>query len=372
MTHASTRRGAALLVTLVVATLLGWLSLALHHVSLGAQRRAAARRDVVVATAGATAGLWGVLRDAPLHALDGLQVGDPPVVVRRTAGSALVDVRAVRSSAVTWQLVATAWFPDTILARRTVRRATMAVRQDLPDIGGLAALTVRDAVGVVGTGEVIGTDTTTSSLAPGCLPGAGIAGIAMPDTLRRSGAGRVSGIPPLLVDAMAGTMAPYNQYGGETWGTLVARAQRRLAPGAVITPAPVITVATCDTSVATNWGEPRGTGPCMRHAPVILAQGSVELRGGRGQGLLLVDGDLTVSGGARFDGVVIVRDDLRTGPGGGLLRGAVLAADTAAAPGDHPEVGDGLRVERAGCVVAGVLARQARWRPVNGRAWLPM
>lgn len=372
MSQAVSRRGAALLVTLVFATLLGWLSLALHHVSLGAHRRSAARRDVVVATAGATAGLWGVLRDARVHAFDTLHVGDPPVVVRRAAGSALVEVRAVRISPVTWQLVATAWFPDTVLARRTVRQATMVVRQDLPDIGGLAALTVRDAVGVVGSGEVIGTDTTSSPLLAGCLPGTGVAGVAMPDTLRRTGTGRIVGVPPLIEDATAGTMAPYNGYGSESWGTLTARAQLRLAAGAVITPGPVTAFAACDTTVVSNWGEPSGTGPCARHAPLILARGSVELRGGRGQGMLLVDGDLTVSGGARFDGIVIVRDDVRTGPGGGVLRGAVLAADTAAAPGDHPEVGDGLRVERAGCLVAGVLSRQARWRPVHGRAWLPM
>lgn len=366
------RRGAALVTALVAVVLISWLAVALHQVSLGAMRRDEARRDAVVAAAAADAGLWGVVRDARRLGLDTLQLAQPPVVVRRAAGSALVDVRAVRTSLTTWHLSATSWFPDTSQRRRTVRRATLAVRLELPDVGGLAALTVRDAVAVTGSGEVIGTDTTTTALFPGCQPGTGVAGVAMPDTTRRGGSGLVRGLPPWLEDPLAGAMSTYDAFGSESWASLVARATVHLAPGAIITPGPVVALAACDSSVATNWGENLGAGPCARYAPVIHARGSMELRGGRGQGILLVDGDLTVAHGARFDGLVIVRDDLRSGPGGGALRGAVLAADTLAVAGDHPDVGDGLRVERAGCVAAGALARLARLGPLTGRAWVPM
>jgi hypothetical protein len=362
----------ALLATLVVVVMITWLALALHHVALGAQRRSAARRDAVVAASAADAGLWGVLRDGGALGLDTLGVAAPPVVVRRTAGSAMVEVRAFRAAPATWELVATAWFPDSLLARRAVRTSTLTIRLDIPDVGGLAALTVRDAVRVTGSGEVVGTDTATSPLALTCQPGAGVAGVAMPDTTQRSGGGRVVGLPALLELPAVGTMAPYNAYGGESWRSLVARAQVHLPPGSVITPGPLVTPGACDTLPSTNWGEPRGTGPCRRHAPIVHAAGSIDLRGGRGQGILLVDGDLTVSQGARFDGVIVVRDDVRTGPGGGLLRGAVLAADTLIGAGDHSQVGDGLRVERAECIALGVLSRQAVWRPVRGRGWAPM
>ena len=45
------------------------------------------------------------------------------------------------------------------------------------------------------------------------------------------------------------------------------------------------------------------------YAPLLWARGDLELRGGRGQGILLVDGDLVVSQGAEFHGVVITRDE---------------------------------------------------------------
>jgi hypothetical protein len=100
--------------------------------------------------------------------------------------------------------------------------------------------------------------------------------------------------------------------------------------------------------------------------------GDVEIRGGAGQGVLLADGDVTVSQGARFTGVVIARDDVRSAAGGGVVLGAVLAADSAAGPGDHSRIGDALRIQRSSCAVDGVLRRNARLVPVTRRSWAPM
>ncbi len=366
------RRGAALLVVLVTVALALWLALALHAVTIGEQRRATGARGSVIAATAAESGVWAMFRDATPRGLDTLPIGGGTAPMAHAAGSGFAVVRALRTSTATWWLTASGFFPDSTSPRRSERHVGLVARLDLPFINDIAALTVRDAAGIVGSGAVVGSDTARSALAPWCVPASPVAGLAMPDTTRRSGSGVVQGIPPLWQDARAGAMATYDHFGGESWGSLVARASVRLPAGAVVAAAPVVIAGACDTTVATNWGDPSGTGPCRWRAPLVHAAGSVQLRGGRGQGTLLVDGDLTVSGGARFEGVVVVRDDLRTGPGGGVILGAVLAADTLAAPGDHPEVGDALRVERASCDVQGALARISRWRPVARRPWLPM
>lgn len=365
----TSRKGIALFGVLVALLLVTVLGAAMHHAAMGAQRRALARRNAVIAELAADAGLVGVVRDGMGPDPDGMAIGDTLPSINRPAGSGRVVVRGVRLSAAAWMLSAVAWFPDTVGAESAMRHASLIVRQDVPELDPGAALTLRDAGVVTGTGAVIGTDTTSRGLSAGCTPGSATAGVAMPDTTRLAGGGTVIGLPPRHEDPGLSALARYSAFGGESWASLTARAQVVLPAGSVVTPGPVVVGGVCDLSVAGNWG---GAGACARHAPIVWARGSVELRGGSGQGTLLVDGDLTVSQGARFDGVVLVRDDVRTGIGGGWLRGAVLAADTAAGPGDHTLVGDALRIERASCLVRDVLARHARVVPVRGRAWAPM
>ena len=84
----------------------------------------------------------------------------------------------------------------------------------------------------------------------------------------------------------------------------------------------------CLISDTLNWGEPSHSGPyaaCAYHYPVIHSPGSLSLTGGRGQGTLLVDGDLELGGGFEFTGLVIVLGTVRNGPGGGTILGSVLA-----------------------------------------------
>jgi len=140
----------------------------------------------------------------------------------------------------------------------------------------------------------------------------------------------------------------------------------------VVTPAPSVASGACRLGDPANWGEPRGTGPCATHAPLVWVRGDLELRGGRGQGVLLVDGEIRVSQGAEFHGVVIARDDVVSGPGGGALYGSVMAADSSRGPGDHSHVGDDLLVRRSSCAATGALRRVAPLVPVVRRAWAPL
>ena len=55
--------------------------------------------------------------------------------------------------------------------------------------------------------------------------------------------------------------------------------------------------------------------------------GDLKITGGEGQGILLVDGDLSVQGGAEFFGPVIVKGSLKTAATGGHFNGGVMAAN---------------------------------------------
>jgi hypothetical protein len=67
---------------------------------------------------------------------------------------------------------------------------------------------------------------------------------------------------------------------------------------------------------------------CYGYFPIIYSSGSLHLDGnGRGQGILLVNGNLEINGLFEFYGIVIVRDDILKGTGTATITGAVFAAN---------------------------------------------
>ena len=60
--------------------------------------------------------------------------------------------------------------------------------------------------------------------------------------------------------------------------------------------------------------------------PVTYSPGDLAISGSQLLGLAVVDGNLTLGGGAELDGVALVRGALRFDTGGGLIRGAVVAS----------------------------------------------
>ena len=94
--------------------------------------------------------------------------------------------------------------------------------------------------------------------------------------------------------------------------------------------APIVAGGTCAAStIPANWGEPNHAvpaSPCESYFPVIHVAGNLKLTSGRGQGILLVDGDLEVAGNFSFMGAVIVRGGLKMSGTGNKIVGATMAA----------------------------------------------
>jgi len=252
-------------------------------------------------------------------------------------------------------------------------------RLAIPDIGANAALTVADSMSVAGAARISGADVAPAAwaLTAECAggPGAALAGVAAADTLRvcdgacGAAVSRITGAPARLADPLAGTPQRFQKFGDESWRLLARHATIVLPAGTSLTPAPRITAGACDASAIDNWGDPSRAGPCADRYPLILAQGDLTLSGGTGQGVLLVDGDLVLQGGAAFTGLVIARDDILTGPGGGSATGAALAADTRRAPGDYTRIDGSSQVTASRCVLSRVLSATAPLIPTKRRSW---
>jgi hypothetical protein len=188
------------------------------------------------------------------------------------------------------------------------------------------------------------------------------------------GPGCVAGQPPVQEDPALRDSA-LSRVGEATWSALAWTADGRYAgsrPGLVVTPSPVQAGAVCERSARDNWGEPGrppAMAPCADYRPVILVPGNLTIEGGRGQGVLLVAGDLTLTGAAEFDGLVLVRGALRAFGAGGRIRGGVVVGN----------LGGGLAASLVGglityssCALDAALRLAATARLVPERSWVEL
>jgi len=99
------------------------------------------------------------------------------------------------------------------------------------------------------------------------------------------------------------------RYGSSGYATLSQQASVQLAPGSY-RPSPVVVSGVCETNAQpSNWGDGNDhTSPCGAYFPIVWLKGNPpfsatstwSILGGQGQGVLLVDGDLSVHGPFTF------------------------------------------------------------------------
>lgn len=230
-----------------------------------------------------------------------------------------------------------------------------------------AALEVLDSVRLAGTADVTGLDTVPPSWnGPYCTSeGEDMTGILMPDTteLEVGGASSVAGDPP--ADLMTDTTGFYN-FGDVTYDELAAIADIRLAGGTTVDPGPSYTAdGSCNVGSNNNWGEPFDpTDPCASWFPIIHASGNLAINSNDyGQGLLLVDGDLSAEGGFRFFGPVLVKGELKAA-GSFTIYGGVRAAGSTLESGT-------AQIRHSSCVLERAFSHTAASRavPLSERPW---
>ena len=255
------------------------------------------------------------------------------------------------------------------------RRQTSAfVRIAYPTIEPKGAITAAGNVRLQGSANVDGDDvhpagwTSCAALVP-TVPAVTVP----PAGTVTYGPSNITSTPAVAHDSAAADSNTYVRYGSESWNSLSANADIKLAGGVYNSNIlPVGTLTTCDKSGNFNWGEPNRPGTvvgCYGYFPIIYSSGSLHLNGnGRGQGILLVNGDLEINGLFEFTGIVIVRDDILKSNGTADIKGAVFAANMTAGDPLSWMTGD-QDVQYSNCAVQSALQGSAILVRVLQRHW---
>jgi hypothetical protein len=259
------------------------------------------------------------------------------------------------------------------------RRYGSLFRIDAPDIPFMGALTGRGTVLVGGSATVSGKDSVPTGW-QGCPAKKDIPGVAMSDTntIQLPGCSVaktcVDGNPKYLQDVRAADTATYFVYGNGTYQSLAATANIVVPGGMTLNGiGPVVVGGVCSTGDMKNWGDmlravsPTPAGKCETYYPVVHALGDLHISGGQGQGILLVDGDLDMSGGFNFSGAMIVRGSLSTTGTGAHVTGAVMAANVDL---DKNSVLGNSSIRYSSCALNAVMNGTAYIKLAKQRAWV--
>jgi hypothetical protein len=181
-----------------------------------------------------------------------------------------------------------------------------------------SALQVIDSAYVTGTADVIGLDTVPANwVGSYCnVKDDDKPAISIPDIADYDEAGHptVTGYPAGVLED-SDTIGFFD-FGSITYDEMAAAADHKLPGGQIMdgsNPSPSLNGdGSCNTSDPMNWGDPTAVGlPCSDWFPIIHVSGDLILQANNwGQGILLVDGDLTAAGGFKFFGPVIVKGTL--------------------------------------------------------------
>lgn len=248
------------------------------------------------------------------------------------------------------------------------------IRLTAVNVNASGAVTSGGNVQVGGNSVIDGRNTTPTGWSS-CPTAPDMAGISSSGTIATQGSPTIYGSPQQIQNNPAVTSATFQTpfdalkqtanltfVGGQGNGNYVTFSSV----------APVGTSTTCDRTNLNNWGEPLRTGSyvagCIKYAPIVLINGNASFpSGGRGQGVLLVDGDLAIAGGFQWVGLVIATGQVKTGNGTSNVTGAILAQN--ADFGDQTTFSGTPVVSYSKCALDYVLNIVALGRPLAGRSW---
>lgn len=255
---------------------------------------------------------------------------------------------------------------------KATRRIALLVTLRVPLLAARSAVIAMNGAAVGDSSRISGTDTVPPAWS--CPPADDERpAVIVPPASSVDAAGCtvshcILGAPTVAIDSAAAGADMYQRFGPIDRDS-IASAALQLADDVVLSaPAPALDGAgECDTARLDNLGDPlRLLGPespCADHFPVLHAPGNMRIQGGAGQGILLVDGDLTLASGAHFSGVVAVRGVLEITEHS-ELHGVALASRVV--------VHGGSRARYSSCAVERALRAAAVPVVPEGSAWSEM
>jgi len=263
------------------------------------------------------------------------------------------------------------------------RMVGMVARLRTANMEPKAALTTIGELRFGGSAQIFGEDYVPSDWPGECdAPGPVKPGVLIDEKTNikyTGGKQSIDGDPPVSEDS-AMTSDDLLVFGDMTWGELVDLASKIYPVGvSTITqlgPDSVDVDGTwqCNRAARENWGDPHHpSGICGSHFPIIYSRGNLKIAASdAGQGILLVEGNLVVSGGLEFFGPVIVRGTLTTTGTGGHFIGGVIAANVDLEA--STVLGDAV-VQYSGCAVQRAVLYNTdltQVRPLERRSWVDL
>lgn len=381
MNRSRDRRGFALPAAIGALVIVGVLVTAGFYMAQQEVRIGAASRFSAMAVNVAQSGVNNVLVNET-SAMTALPIwGDTTVSDTATSGVTQVTITRVAQRIFFLDATSTVTEGGSLWGGAT-RRIGLVTRLTSADMDPPAALSTQGSLKVGGSSIVNGYDSIPSGWSGSCDgTTTNKPGLMIDDTTQITTSGgkfEVSGTPKIQQDTSI-TAASLLSFGDMSWDDLVSLAEKIYPSGTTtlntMKPDSAIsgTGYTCSTGLTTNWGDPKNaTGVCGSYFPIIYAKGSLKLTGGYGQGILLIENDLDVQGGAEFFGPVFIKGELTTQGTGGHFVGGVVAANVNL--GTSTVLGNAL-VSYSSCAVTRAILNNSaltKARPLAMRSWVDL
>ena len=263
------------------------------------------------------------------------------------------------------------------------RRVGMIAKVFSANINPPAALSTQGKLKIGGSSVVNGIDEIPTELTSVCDASTldDKAGIMIDDLDNINTLGKwddAYGDPPILEDDTITAESLLN-FGGMTFDDLAALADIDFFSSETITGTAPDSVFVggdwvCNTSDKYNWGYPQNpNATCGSYLPIIYAHSDLHIASSAsGQGILLVEGDLKLTGGYEFFGAVIVKGKLSTQGTGGHVVGALIAANVEL--NTSTVLGNAL-VQYSSCTLSRATLNNSsltRFRPIADRSWVDL
>ncbi|HJR35473.1 MAG TPA: hypothetical protein VJ817_11025 [Gemmatimonadales bacterium] len=260
------------------------------------------------------------------------------------------------------------------------RELGMLARIHEPDVDVDAAVEGMGDVRVGGTSKVSGFDSNPSGWSSECTgPLDDVPGVRASGAVQTNGGGEILGEASPSDPWVANDPSVTSQNFQDIYDALVPSVTRTVAGGTYNGMTPSLTGASvCNRSDMNNWGEPGDPayGPlvpqCRNFMPVTLFTGNTTINNGRGQGIMVVQGDLRIQGTFIFDGIVLATGNIDFhGAGGASSRiyGGIFSANTIDVD-DLIAIAGAPIITYSSCAVAAVLASAGRGVPLTKKGWV--
>ncbi|HWC73137.1 MAG TPA: hypothetical protein VG454_04300 [Gemmatimonadales bacterium] len=304
-----------------------------------------------------------------------LKAGDTLKRAFTTSGGGIANVTVTRLPGLYFWAVSEGMAGDTRSTFVARRRYGVLLRLDIPQMNILGAITTQGTnMTINGNVNVNGNDASPATWA-NCTTGGNVAGAAISPTTTATvnGSVTINGNPPSTTTPLAADTNTYFNYGSQNYQSLAAAANLTYPGGTHLNGVqPIVAGGTCTVSAnPANWGEPNHAtpaSPCETYFPIIHVLGDLQVNTGRGQGILLVDGDATFSGNFEFTGVVIVRGGLKMSGTGNKIVGATMAASVSV--DDNVSLSGNTSVQYSSCALISALSSNAYPKAARQRGWV--